>query len=204
MPRTTSFQAFGTLRRFARRRDSEERCELCGSAVAPEHEHLARAGTAAPGLRLPGLRHPVQRAGRAALPARSHGAFALLPGFLLTDAQWDSLLVPINMAFFFANSATGRVTAIYPSPAGATESLLPLETWEQIARDNPVAAIHGAGCGGAAGESPGCGPRIPGEPVFPAADRPVLQAGGTGPDALARAFGRRRVVAGSGAIISRG
>ncbi len=56
----------------------------------------------------------------------------------MTDAQWDSLLVPINMAFFFANSATGRVTAVYPSPAGATESLLPLENWEQIARANPV------------------------------------------------------------------
>ena len=61
-----------------------------------------------------------------------------MPGFLLTDAQWDSLLVPINMAFFFANSATGRVTAVYPSPAGATESLLPLENWEQIALANPV------------------------------------------------------------------
>lgn len=62
----------------------------------------------------------------------------VLTDFRLTDAQWDSLLIPINVAFFMANSAAGRVMALYPSPAGATESLLPLETWDEIVRDNPV------------------------------------------------------------------
>jgi hypothetical protein len=62
----------------------------------------------------------------------------LLPGFQLTDAQWEDLLVPINMAFFFLESASGKVIAMYPSPAGATESQLPLETWQQIAPDNPA------------------------------------------------------------------
>ncbi len=51
--------------------------------------------------------------------------------FRLTDAQWDSLLIPIEMAFFYRNSTAGRVVAVYPSPAGATESLLPLETWDE-------------------------------------------------------------------------
>ena len=132
-----SFQAFGTLRRFARRGESEERCELCGSAVAPEHEHLVEPGKRrlicscqACAILFSG--QAGQRYRR--VPARVRS----LPGFLLTDAQWDSLLVPINMAFFFANSATGRVTAVYPSPAGATESLLPLENWEQIAHANPA------------------------------------------------------------------
>ncbi len=64
-------------------------------------------------------------------------AIRFLPEFQLTDAQWDSLLVPINMAFFFASSASGRMIAMYPSPAGATESLLPLETWDQIVAENP-------------------------------------------------------------------
>ena len=36
------------------------------------------------------------------------------------------------MAFFFFNSSLGRMAAFYPSPAGATESLLPLATWEEI------------------------------------------------------------------------
>ena len=60
-----------------------------------------------------------------------------LSGFRLTDAQWNSLLIPINMAFFCRSSATGQVTAVYPSPAGATESLLALEAWFQIVKENP-------------------------------------------------------------------
>ena len=31
-----------------------------------------------------------------------------------------------------------RVSALYPSPAGATESLLPLEAWNSIVQNNPV------------------------------------------------------------------
>jgi hypothetical protein len=66
-----------------------------------------------------------------------------LQGFRLTDGQWDGLLVPINMAFFYRNGASGNggsgnVVAMYPSPAGATESQLPLETWQQIAAENPI------------------------------------------------------------------
>ncbi len=49
-----------------------------------------------------------------------------LPGFRLTDAQWESLALPIDLAFFFDSTPEGKMTAMYPSPAGATESLLPL------------------------------------------------------------------------------
>jgi hypothetical protein len=42
------------------------------------------------------------------------------------------------MAFFFHSSAAGRVIALYPSPAGATESLLDLESWNEIVENNPV------------------------------------------------------------------
>ena len=61
-----------------------------------------------------------------------------LPDFQLTDAQWEGLRVPINMAFFSQQSAIGKVVAMYPSPAGATESQLQLDTWQQIAAENPV------------------------------------------------------------------
>jgi hypothetical protein len=54
----------------------------------------------------------------------------------MTDGQWESLLIPINMAFFFGSSIEGRVIALYPSPAGAVESLLPLEAWNEIAETN--------------------------------------------------------------------
>jgi len=60
-----------------------------------------------------------------------------LPGFRMTDSQWDGLMMPINMAFFFKSSPQDRVIALYPSPAGATESLLSFDTWDEIERDNP-------------------------------------------------------------------
>ena len=62
----------------------------------------------------------------------------MLWDFRLTDAQWDSLLIPIGMAFFMKSGVDGRVLAFYPSPAGATESTLPLASWEDIVNDNPV------------------------------------------------------------------
>ena len=61
-----------------------------------------------------------------------------LADFRLSDGQWESLMVPISMAFFFRSTPDARVIAFYPSPAGATESLLPLETWSDIAAANPL------------------------------------------------------------------
>jgi hypothetical protein len=61
-----------------------------------------------------------------------------IPNFQLTDSQWESLLIPIGMAFFFHSTAAGRVISLYPSPAGATESLLDLESWDEIRQSNPV------------------------------------------------------------------
>ncbi len=61
-----------------------------------------------------------------------------LTGFNLSDAEWNGLMVPINMAFFFKSSLEDRVVALYPSPAGATESLLGLESWNDIVAANPI------------------------------------------------------------------
>ena len=56
----------------------------------------------------------------------------------MSDAQWDGLMVPINMAFFFYSSPRQKVVALYPSPAGPTESLLPLDSWQDIVEENPI------------------------------------------------------------------
>jgi hypothetical protein len=64
----------------------------------------------------------------------------LLSDFRMTDAAWDSLMIPIGMAFFLESSVEKRVLAFYPSPAGPTQSLLPLDAWNDIAADNPVIA----------------------------------------------------------------
>ena len=46
----------------------------------------------------------------------------------------------MSVAFFFFNSSLGRVAAFYPSPAGATESLLPLDAWDDLVASNSVLA----------------------------------------------------------------
>jgi hypothetical protein len=61
-----------------------------------------------------------------------------LEDFKMTDGAWNGLMMPINMAYFFKSTPLRRVIALYPSPAGATESLLSLDTWDQIAAENPV------------------------------------------------------------------
>jgi hypothetical protein len=129
--------AFETLRQLARRRASTvERCELCSAAVFTEHPHLVD----------PKQRRLVCACDACALlfSAGGNGRFKLVPrdvrrlaGFQMTDAEWDGLLIPINLAFFIRGS-DNRVSAFYPSPAGATESLLPLETWNSIVFSNPA------------------------------------------------------------------
>jgi hypothetical protein len=56
-------------------------------------------------------------------------ALALDPG---------QLGIPVGMAFFFHNSSLARVLAFYPSPAGATESELPAESWDEAVRAQPA------------------------------------------------------------------
>ena len=53
--------------------------------------------------------------------------YVALRSFALSPGQWEELQIPVSMAFFFKNSVEDRVVAFYPSPAGATESLLPLD-----------------------------------------------------------------------------
>jgi hypothetical protein len=132
-------QAFGTLRQFTRvRRPSSravEQCELCSAGLAQEHPHLVELSSRqilcacdACAMLFDGMeKSKYKRVSRRA---------QYLPDFEMTDGQWESLLIPINMAFFFRSSIEGRVIALYPSPAGAVESLLPLEAWNEIAESN--------------------------------------------------------------------
>jgi hypothetical protein len=131
--------AFGILRQFARKPRPAERCELCSAGLEHEHSHLID----------PGARKLLCACDACALlfDGRSDARYKrvprraqLLESFHLTDAQWEGLLIPINMAFFFASSVNLKAVALYPSPAGAVESLLPLGAWNDIVRENP--ALH--------------------------------------------------------------
>jgi hypothetical protein len=126
------------LRRFVRPRASGvERCELCSAELAAEHQHLVDPSN----RQLSCACEPCAilfSGGPALKYRRVPRRIRTLPGFELTDARWDSLMIPIQLAFFFHSTPDGKVVALYPSPAGPTESLLPLDAWNEIVEDNPV------------------------------------------------------------------
>lgn len=133
-------QALGTLRQFMRgQRPSAsraaEQCELCSAGLAQEHPHLVELATRqilcacdACAMLFDGMEKSRYK--------RVSRRTQYLTNFEMTDGQWESLLIPINMAFFFHSSVEDRMIALYPSPAGAVESLLPLEAWSEIAESN--------------------------------------------------------------------
>ena len=129
--------ALAALRRFARPRAAEERCELCSAPLGPEHDHLVELTNRRLACACEPCAILFSNQG-AARYRRVPRRVAFLPDFRLTDVAWEGLQLPINLAFFMHNSAAGRVVAFYPSPAGATESLVPLEAWQALADDNPV------------------------------------------------------------------
>ncbi len=61
-----------------------------------------------------------------------------LTDFVMTDSMWDSFAVPVNMAFLLSSAPSGELHAYYPSPAGATESLLTLDGWTELVDANPT------------------------------------------------------------------
>jgi hypothetical protein len=129
--------AFATLRQFARKRAPVERCEMCSRELAPEHQHLVE----------PTTRKLICACEACAIlfDGKSGTKYKRVPrrvqflaDFQLSDAQWDGLTIPIDMAFFFKSTPHGKVIALYPSPAGPTESLLSLETWDEVELANPI------------------------------------------------------------------
>ncbi len=63
--------------------------------------------------------------------------YLCFPDFVIGPGQWDSLEIPVGLAFLFRNSVQERTIAFYPGPAGATESELPLEAWAEVSAANP-------------------------------------------------------------------
>jgi hypothetical protein len=116
-----------------------ERCELCTEPIGEGHGHLVNldARNLMCACRACYLLFLSEGAGGGhfrAVPDR----YLAFPEFRMSPAQWESLQIPVGIAFFFLNSALGRVVAFYPGPAGATESELPLDTWAELVSANPA------------------------------------------------------------------
>ncbi len=144
-----AFSAFSSLRRFAQEESekaaaeaaeaAQERCELCSEPIPPEHRHLLNVST----------REIICACRPCSIlfdrEVASEGRYRLIPDrrlfledFEMSDAQWESLRIPVDMAFFFYSTPAERVVAFYPSPMGPTESLLKLSAWEELEESNPV------------------------------------------------------------------
>src|SRR3954470_8358698 len=135
-------EALATLRRLAPReaappaqQSDGEHCDLCGRGVPDDHRHMLDleerrivcSCEACWGLRSGDARFaPV---GRRTL---------WLDDFVLPDDVWASFGIPIGLAFFMFSSVTECVVAMYPSPAGATESELHFSDWSRLVERNPT------------------------------------------------------------------
>jgi hypothetical protein len=136
-PDITASATIASIRRFLQRPETIERCALCGAALAAEHPHLVELAS---------------RRLRCACPAcallfggtgelryrRVPDRVRLIDDLVLDDATWDALQLPINLAFFVRSTPLGQVLALYPSPAGATESLVAAEAWSSLEAANPA------------------------------------------------------------------
>ena len=116
------------------------RCEICTAPLEADHPHLADVEdrTLACACRRCALLFA--QAGVASARWRTVPDRHLFePRLALTEVEWEALGIPVSMAFFFKSSATGRWSAVYPSPAGPVESLLRLEAWQPIASRTALA-----------------------------------------------------------------
>ena len=125
-----------TLRRFRQSGLAQERCEFCRAGISQIHRHLLEISNSRIVCTCDScaLRFQDVVGGRFKLIPRDVWH---LPQFGLSDVEWENLALPINLAFFFYCTPERKVKALYPSPAGATESLLPLAAWNSLAERNP-------------------------------------------------------------------
>jgi hypothetical protein len=118
-----------------------ERCEFCAEPVREGHGHVVNVETRALVCACRACALLFMSAGAAGGKYRTvPDRYLSVPGAVFSAAQWEELQIPVGMAFFFTNSTLGRAVAFYPGPAGATESLLPLGAWEEMARAHPALA----------------------------------------------------------------
>lgn len=112
-----------------------EKCELCGQPLSDEHRHLLELNerrilcACEPCLAMKsGLENYC--------PVSTRTLW--LDDFVFPDELWSAFQLPVGLAFFMRSTGTNTVVALYPSPAGATECELHLESWDKLVEYNPI------------------------------------------------------------------
>jgi hypothetical protein len=111
----------------------EANCDLCGTSMPEQHRHLLQLEERSIVCVCESCW--ALRSGDAEY--RPTGSRVLWLGDLvLPDELWARFRIPIGLAFFMRTG--GGVVAFYPSPAGATESELELDVWDELVSLNPA------------------------------------------------------------------
>jgi hypothetical protein len=118
---------------------AEAQCELCPISIPEEHKHLLHLDE----------RRIVCVCGTCWALRSGDAEFRpvgnrtqRLDDFALSGEQWAAFQLPIGLAFLMISSVTGTVIALYPSPAGATESELEMEAWAEVCAANPALQLE--------------------------------------------------------------
>jgi hypothetical protein len=134
------------LQRMAQRSGREreaalEHCDLCSAPIPPEHRHILDVAS----RELMCTCRPCAILFDRSAAGAGGRHYRLVPDrrlriedFAMDDVAWAELRLPVDLAFFFHSSQAERVLAFYPSPMGATESLLELDAWRSLEADNQV------------------------------------------------------------------
>lgn len=119
-----------------RRSQPGEACEMCAETITAEHSHIIDLEMrsimcACRGCYLLFTNTDASQRYRAVPERYLHAA-----SFPRAQQLWDSAGIPVGMAFLFRNSVQQSTMCFYPSPAGPTESLLPLGAWDDMLAAN--------------------------------------------------------------------
>jgi hypothetical protein len=113
----------------------EEHCEVCSRGIPDDHRHLLNLEERQIVCVCDSC-WALQSGEPRFIPVGNRTLW--LEDFDLPEHIWGSFRIPIGLAFFMHSSVTDCVVAMYPSPAGATESELHFSTWNGLVELNPV------------------------------------------------------------------
>jgi hypothetical protein len=112
-----------------------EKCEICSRPLSEEHRHLLELAE----RRILCACEPCIATKSGFKDYCPVGTRTLwLDDFQFSDELWAAFQLPVGLAFFMRSTGTNSVVALYPSPAGATESELHLESWKKLVAANPI------------------------------------------------------------------
>lgn len=114
-------------------------CEFCAAPTGPRHRHVVdleqrSLQCACRACALLFTREGAAGGQHRTIPERHRE----LERVEFSRRRWARLRIPVDLVFVLHDSTAGRPVAFYPSPAGATESELPLDEWRAIVAANPA------------------------------------------------------------------